>query len=186
LRRDLQPLPHAAGIGARAVRGRVDLDAAEPARRRAANAAVVALADRHQALADIGAGRHRHAKPERGILMHVAPVGPRQEAALRLAERRQVTRHAVPHAVQHAAGAGFDLAAQQLQQGRFSGARLANHRDDLAFVKLERDIAAAELAAVPFGQAFGDQQRLVVVGHCVTGDRLMRKLTPCRSKPSDS
>ena len=56
---DLQALAHAAGEGARLVVDAVgvDLDAAEPVERRGADAAVVAVADRHQPLADIGAGR---------------------------------------------------------------------------------------------------------------------------------
>ena len=62
----------------------------------------------------------------------------------------------------------------------------ADNGDHFALMEFERDVAAAELTAIPFGQSFGDQQRLVVVRHCVTGERLRRKLTPCRSKPSDS
>ena len=61
--RDLQALAHAAGKGARLVVDAVetDLDPAEPVARRLADPAIVPVTDRHQALADIGAGRDRHA-----------------------------------------------------------------------------------------------------------------------------
>src|SRR4029077_8918685 len=92
--RDLQPLTHAAGISVRRLVDPpgVDLDAGEPIARGAADAAVVAPADRHQPLADIGARGHRHAQAHSWILMHVAPVGAKQEAPLRLAERDKIAR----------------------------------------------------------------------------------------------
>ena len=99
--RDLQPLPHAAGKG----RGRVvdavggDLDPLQPLSARRADAAVVAFADRHQPLADIGAGGDVHAQASRGILMHKAPVGAHQRAPLGFAERREIAQRAVAHAV---------------------------------------------------------------------------------------
>jgi hypothetical protein len=44
--------------------------------------AVVALADRHQPLADIGAGADVHAQAVARVLMHEAPVGAREHAPL--------------------------------------------------------------------------------------------------------
>ncbi len=82
--RDLQPLPHAARIGPRRVVDAlgIDLDALQPGRRGIADAAVVVPAHRHQPLADIGAGRDRHPQSQRGVLVHIAPVGAEQKAAL--------------------------------------------------------------------------------------------------------
>ena len=67
------------------------------------DAAVVTPADRHQPLADIGAGRHPHAQALRRILMHEAPVGAEQKAPLGLAETGKIPQHAVAHAIRHRA-----------------------------------------------------------------------------------
>ena len=99
--RDLQALAHAAGEGARLIVDAVlgDLDAPQPLDRGRADAAVVPVADRHHALADIGAGGDGHAQPVGRVLVHEAPVGPHQEAALGLAEVVEVAPCAVAHPV---------------------------------------------------------------------------------------
>ena len=85
---DLQALAHAARKRGRLVVDAVlvDLDAAEPVGRCVADAAVMPLADRHQPLADVRAGRDAHAQPVDRVLVDEAPVGAHQEAPLGLAE----------------------------------------------------------------------------------------------------
>ncbi len=75
--RDLQALAHAARKGGRRIVDAVggDLDAPQPFERVLANAPVVALADRHQPLADVAAGRNAHAQAARRVLVDEAPVG---------------------------------------------------------------------------------------------------------------
>ena len=72
------------------MRSVVDLDARQPVDRGGADLAVVAVADRHQPLADIGAGRDRHAQAVGRVLVDEAPVGAHQEAALGLAHAVEV------------------------------------------------------------------------------------------------
>jgi hypothetical protein len=91
--------------------------------------------------------------------MDVTPVGTKEKSPLRLAKRGEVACHPVAHAIEHAAGGGFELGGQQLQQRRFAGAGFPDHRDHLARIESERDIPAAELLAVPFADALRDQQR---------------------------
>ena len=57
------------------------------------------VADRHHALADIGAGGDGHAQPIGRVLVHEAPVGAHQEAPLGLAELIEIAPHPVAHAV---------------------------------------------------------------------------------------
>ena len=76
----------------------------EPVDRGRADVAVVAVADRHQPLADIGAGRDRHAQAVGRVLVDEAPVGAHQEAALGLAQLVEVAEVAVAHAVADGAG----------------------------------------------------------------------------------
>ena len=80
---DLQALTHAAREGARLVVDAIgfDLDPPEPVDRSGADAAVMPVADRHQPLADIGAGRDAHAQAIGRVLVDEAPVGAHQEAA---------------------------------------------------------------------------------------------------------
>ena len=75
---DLQALAHAAGIGARLVVDAVALISTRPSQSIAgvADLAVVAVADRHQALADIGAGADTvMRRPSRRVLVHEPPFG---------------------------------------------------------------------------------------------------------------
>ncbi len=113
---DLQALLHAAGKGARLIVDPVglDLDPAEPVECGAADAAVVPLADRHQPLADIGAGRDRHAQPVGRVLVDEAPIGAHQQAALGLAHPVEVAEGAVAHAVADRAASGQQSRREQL------------------------------------------------------------------------
>jgi hypothetical protein len=165
LARDLKPLTHSAGIGVRRVVDppAIDLDAREPIARGVADPAVVTPADRHQPFADIGARGHGHAQTQGRILMHVAPIGAKEETALRFAERCKIARRAIAHAIAHAPARGRELRGEKLQQRRFAGAGFPHHGDHLARIKGKRDVAAAELLAVPFAQAFGDKKRLIFI-----------------------
>ena len=95
--------------------------------------------------------------------MDVAPVRAREKPALRLAQNREVARYAVPHAIEHAPRCRFELSGQELQQRGLSRAGFAHDRHHLAFVEVERNVTATELAAVPFGEALCDQQRFFVI-----------------------
>ena len=61
--------------------------------------AVVAVAERHQPLADVAAGGDVHAQAARGVLVHEAPIGAHQGAPLGFAAARQVARGAVAQAI---------------------------------------------------------------------------------------
>ena len=130
--------------------------------------------------------------------MDVTPVGAKQKAPLRLAELRQIARHAIAHAIEHAAGRSLELRGDKLQQRGLAGAGLPHHRDHLAGMERKGDVAATELLAVPLAQAFRDEKRPIGVAlrhgapafsaswsrsTCV---RFTRKLKPWRSNPSDS
>src|SRR5262249_7036742 len=121
---DLKPLTHPAGVGVRRVVDPpdIDLDAAEPVARSATDLTVMTPADRHQPLADIGARGHAHAQTHSGILLHVAPIGAKQERARRLAERGKAARRSIAHAIEHAAARWSELRGEKLQQSRFARA----------------------------------------------------------------
>src|SRR5262245_20168938 len=120
--------------------------------------------------------------------MHVAPIGAKEETALRLAQRCKIARRSVAHAIKHAAARRRELRGEKLQQRRFAGAGFSDHGDHLAGIKRKRNVAAAELLAVPFAQAFGAKKRLISIAldHGASPGISMRKLKPCRSNPSDS
>ena len=111
-----------------------------------ADPAVMVPADRHQPLADIGAGRHRHAQALRRILMHIAPVGAEQKAPLGLAKLGEIAHHAVAHPVRDSPGVRRKLRRQQLQQRGLARAGFADHRQHLAGIERERNVAAGRSA----------------------------------------
>ena len=136
---DLQALAHAAGEGAGFVVDAVvaDLDPRQPVDRGLADLAVVPVADRHQPLADIGAGRHRHAQPVGRVLVDETPVGAHQEAALRLAHAVEVAERAVAHAVGDRAGSRRQPRREAVEQRRLARAGFADDRQHFARPQLE-------------------------------------------------
>jgi hypothetical protein len=110
----------------------------------------VPVPDGHQPLADVGAGRHRHAQAVGRVLVDEAPVGAHQEAPLGLAHVIEVAVAAVTHVVFDAAGGRHQPGGQAIQQRRLAGARLADDRQHLAGPEFEGDIAAADALAVEF------------------------------------
>ena len=74
----------------------------------------MAIAQRHQPLADVAAGRHVHAQPARGVLMHEAPVGAHQRSAFGLAHAGKVAHGAVAAAIADHAGIGFQQARDEM------------------------------------------------------------------------
>ena len=165
--RDLQPLPHAARIGLWRIvdAADVDLDALQPRGRGIADTAVVIPADRHQPLADIGAGGDRHPQPLRGVLVHIAPIGAEQETPLGLAKAGQIAQHAVAHPVRYPPRARLHLRREQLQQRGLARAGFADDRQHLARIEREGHVTAGGEPAVILPEAFSDQQRPVVVSH---------------------
>ncbi|MNS79189.1 hypothetical protein D3C72_1128360 [compost metagenome] len=86
---DLQALLHAAGKGGRQIvkaRQR-DLNVFQPLPGLTADVAIVALADGHQPFADVAAGGNLGPQPVERVLMHYAPVGAQQAAAIAFRHR---------------------------------------------------------------------------------------------------
>ena len=125
--------------------------------------AVVVPADRHQPLADVGAGGDRHPQSQRGILVHIAPVGAKQESPLRFAERGEVAQYPVAHAVGYRSPAWSHLRRQELQQRGLARSGFADDRQHLAGIERKRHIAARGQPAVILAQAVRHQQRSIVV-----------------------
>ena len=128
----------------------VDLDPLQPGRRGVSDPAIVIPAHRHQPLADIGAGRHRHPQAQRGILMHIAPVGAKQKPPLGFAEGCEIAHHAVAHPVRHTPRARRQLRRQQLQQRRLARAGFADDRQHLAGIERKGHVAAGRQPAIGF------------------------------------
>ena len=85
----------------------------------------------HQALADIGSRRHIHAQTVGGVLVHKAPVGARQQAALGFGHGvniGQFTRpiRPLPHSKFHGSAQWRVARCDRIEQGRFARARLAD------------------------------------------------------------
>ena len=80
--------------------------------------------------------------------MDESPIGSGEQAALRFSQGGEVAGHSVTHPIEHATGGGCDLGGQEVQQRGLPGPRLAYDSHHLAFVELERNIAAAELTTV--------------------------------------
>ena len=120
--------------------------------------------------------------------MHVGPIGAKEETTLRLTERREIARRSIAHAIEHATARRRELRGEKLQQRGFAGAGFSHHGDHLAGIKSKRDVAAAELLAIPSAQAFSDKKGLIGVAldHGATRETSTRKLKPWRSNPSDS
>ncbi|ENN84500.1 hypothetical protein RHSP_72583 [Rhizobium freirei PRF 81] len=147
---DLQALAHAAGEGARLIVDAVGVDfhPLQPVDGRVADVAVVAVADRHQPLADIGAGRNRHAQAVGRVLMHEAPVGPHQEPALGLVHAEEVTIGLVAHMIFDAACRRQQSRRNAVEQRRLAGAGFADDGQHFAGPKLEGHVPAPDTAAV--------------------------------------
>ena len=122
--RDLQPLQHAAGEGARHVVDAigVDLHLGQPVDRLRADVAVVPRALRHQPLADIAAGGDVHAQVLPRVLMHEAPIGTMQRAQRRRRHRVHVVQMAGGIAIPDGAGIRRQTARKHVQQRGLAGA----------------------------------------------------------------
>jgi hypothetical protein len=156
--RDLQPLAHAAGEGARLVVDPVliDLDPAEPVDRGSADIAVMPVPDRHQPLADIGAGRDRHPQAVDRVLVHEAPVGAHQITPLGLRHLVDVAACTIAHPVVNRAAGRRQPRGNAIEQRRLAGAGFADDRQHLARPEVETDIRAADPVAVDPGDAVDD------------------------------
>ena len=118
----------------------------------------MAVAQRHQPLADIAARRDVHAQAARGVLMHEAPVGAHQRAPLRFREVGEIAHRAVALAVMHLARIRRHQAGDHVQQRRLAGAGFADDRQRLAFLQFEADVAAGGDGAEALVEAFGDEE----------------------------
>src|SRR5262249_48888535 len=139
--RDLQALLHAAGEQRRQLvdAAGIELDAVEPGNRLGANAAVVPLARRHQALAHIAARAHAHAGPGARVLGHDAPLGPHQVAAPGLAHAMHILERTLGGAELDGARGRLELAREAAQERSLARARFADDPQHLARPEVERD-----------------------------------------------
>lgn len=154
-------MAHAAGEGARLVVDPVlfDFHAPQPVAGRRADIAVVSVADRHQPLADIGAGRNRHPQAIGGVLVDETPVGAHEEAALRLAHAREVPILAIAHVVLDDAGGGHQPGREAGKQGGLAGTGFSDDGEHFARIKFEGDVAAADAASIEFRDVTDFQKR---------------------------
>ncbi len=162
---DLQALLHATGEGARQVvdTRRVDLHLAQPVEPGGAQLAVVTHALGHQPLADIGAGRHRHAQAVTRVLLDEAPLGAQQRAPLGLAGAVQVEPLATARAITDRTAIRRAAPGEQTEQGGLARAGLADDAQHLAGIEVEAHALAALVRAVQAGQVARREQRL---GRC--------------------
>ena len=121
----------------------LDLDAGQPVERALADTAIVPVAAVHQALADIAAGGNVHAQAVARVLVHDAPGGAHQAAALLLGESVDIER---PARVLKADIAGIRPVdtGEAAQQRRFAGAGFTDDAEHFARPEIEADILAAD------------------------------------------
>jgi hypothetical protein len=120
----------------------------------------VPLAQAHQALADVGAGRDVHAQPLGRVLVDEAPVGARQQALLGLAHREDLAQAAGSRLELHAARVGLVARRHRIEQGGLAGARLAHDGQHLAGPEVEARVLQRDAVAVALADAAHAQQRL--------------------------
>jgi len=80
----------------------------------------MACADRHQALADVGAGGESKAQPVARVLVHKPPVGAHQPAPHRLRQFEKVGHLAVTQPIFDASPIGPQLRRHAVEERRFS------------------------------------------------------------------
>src|SRR3546814_8505726 len=95
------------------------------------------------------------------MLLHEAPFGAHQVAALRLGRGGEIDDGAIGRAVVDAPLVGGDPPGDAVEQGRLARARFADDAEYLARPQLEGDVAAGGLAAEALGQAVDIEQRPV-------------------------
>ena len=111
----------------------------------------------HQALADVGTGAHVHAQAVGGVLLHEAPLGALELAALALAQAVHVEHAAVGGEVADTAFGGRDAPGNAIEQRALARARFADDGNHLARVEREACVAHGE------GLALGEA--VVELGH---------------------
>ena len=146
-----------------------------------AQVAVVALAQAHQALADVGAGRDVHAQAVGRLLVHEAPVGAGEQALLGLAHGVHIVEPAVAALEQDLSGVGAQAGGERVEQRGLARAGFADDGQHLAGPEFERGLVQSDLLAVAFADALCAQQ-----GGGRSGHGVVTKLMPWRWKPSDS
>jgi hypothetical protein len=118
----------------------------------------VALAQAHEALAHIGAGRNVHAQAVGRVLVHEAPVGARQQALLCLAHGQHVLQRAAAVLEVHAARIGPAACGHGVEQGGLARAGLADHGQHLAGPQVERGILQRDALAIALADAAHAEQ----------------------------
>ena len=118
----------------------------------------MAVAKRHQPLADVAAGGYVHAQAARGVLVHEAPIGAHQRPPLGFRERGKIAHGAVAQAIMDFAGVRGEQAGDQIEQRRLARAGFADDRQRLALLDLERYVTAGFNRAVALAEALGGEQ----------------------------
>ena len=122
----------------------------------------MAVADRHQPLADIGAGRDRHAQPVGRVLVDEAPVGAHQEAPLGLAHAVEVAaRRRRACGSRRCPSVGISRVERQLSSVVLPEPDSPTTASTSPGQSSKRDVAAADAAAVEFGHAAYAQKRWI-------------------------
>ena len=114
----------------------------------------MARAGGHQAFADIASGRDLTAQAVHRVLVHHAPLGAQQAAALGLAHA--VERGAL---IQNVAVLRRQARGDGFQQSGFAGAGLADDPQHFARPQLERHVAEAFARRIQVGQVIYRKQR---------------------------
>lgn len=142
--------------------GDVDFDPAEPIASRLADVAVMAGADRHQPLADIGPGRKPKPQPVTRVLVHEAPIGSRQKSAGRLGHLEEIGDRPVAQTVLDTPGIGLQLRRETVQQRRLARTGFADDTQNLARPQRERHVPAGNPRAEALVDTDRVQQRRLV------------------------
>ena len=114
----------------------------------------MARAGGHQPFADVAPRRHLAAQAIHRVLMHHAPLGAQQAAALGFAHAIQ--RHAL---IQNVAILRRQARGDGLQQGGFTGAGLADNAQHFARPQLKRHVAKAFARRIKVSQVINRKQR---------------------------
>ena len=139
-----------------------DLHPFKPGKRLLADIAIVPVANSHQALADIGTGRNRHAQAIGGVLVHKAPVCAHQHPQVGFLHVRQIGHDAIAHAVEHVAAGQRQARGNAVQQRCLPGAGFAGYGEHFAGPQVEGDVPAAGPRTVGFRYGANGEKRFGV------------------------
>ena len=116
----------------------------------------------HEPLADIGAGTDRHAQAVAGMLVDEAQFGTQQTAALGFIQAVDIQYLAVSCRVVDIPGGRFQTAGKHVQQRALAGAGFAHDAEDFPGPQIQRNVLAADAAAVTPRQLAGGKDGIKI------------------------